>query len=225
MLALAGQKLAAAGWHVTLPDLGGTGDSFGELREARVADWLDDLTDAAAAANVMAPVKAVLAIRLGACLAASLLPRLPDIRALVLWQPVSSGESHLTQFLRVRVVGSGLSGTESASVAGLRSRLAGGETLEVAGYDISPALAQDLDALRFAPPVGSPLPQLHWLEVSSASPPALGRLASDCVRQWKSQGGEATAQACVGEPFWATTEPGLAEQLLLLTVAALVGVP
>jgi exosortase A-associated hydrolase 2 len=223
MLALAGQQLAQAGWHVVLPDLGGTGDSHGDFGAARVEAWLDDLVDAAAEAGHAAPVTAVVGLRLGACLAVSVLPRLPGVQRLVFWQPVVTGQQHLTQFLRLRVAGNALAGGVGQTVAGLRAMLAAGESLEVAGYALGPGLASDLDRLRLTVPAGSQLPDLYWLEVSSADPPVPGPLAAGYVQQWTEQGGRATATACGGEPFWSTMEIGLSQPLLDRTVACLAG--
>jgi exosortase A-associated hydrolase 2 len=223
LLALAATALADAGWCVCLPDLGGTGDSEGALDGARVADWSADLADVAAAcAADGAPVRGLLAVRLGAALAAVTLPQLPHVTTLVAWQPVVSGQQHLTQFLRLRVAGNlvGGGGAGAVTVASLRAALAAGETLEVAGYPLAPPLAADLDGLRFAPPDARPLPDLHWLEVSTASPPAPGPLAADQVARWAAGGGRATAAAVAGDPFWSTVEITVVPALVAATVAA-----
>ena len=227
MLALTGMALADLGWRVCLPDLGGTGDSEGAFARARVADWVDDLADAAAGcAAAGAPVRTVLAVRLGAALACLALPRLSGVGRLVLWQGVASGQQHLAQFLRLRVAGNivGGGGAAAVTVGSLRAELAAGQTLEVAGYDLGPGLAADLDALRFAPPAGHALPALWWLEVSGADPPAVGPVASGQVEAWRQQGGTASAEACAGDPFWSTVEittaRGLVERTLLAIGAA-----
>jgi exosortase A-associated hydrolase 2 len=223
LLALAATALAGAGWRVCLPDLGGTGDSEGELDAARVAEWSADLaTVAAACAADGAPVRGLLAVRLGAALATATLPQLPGVAALVGWQPVVSGQQHLTQFLRLRVAGNlvGGGGPGSVTVAALRAALASGETLEVAGYPLAPPLAADVDGLRFAPPETGRLPDLHWLEVSVADPPATGPLAADQVARWVARGGRATATAVAGDPFWSTVEITVVPALVEATVAA-----
>jgi exosortase A-associated hydrolase 2 len=223
LLALAATALAGAGWRVCLPDLGGTGDSEGELAAARVGDWSADLAAVAAdCAADGAPVRGLLAVRLGGALATAALPLLPDVATLVAWQPVVSGQQHLTQFLRLRVAGNlvGGGGPGTVTVASLRAALAGGETLEVAGYPLAAPLAADLDALRFAPPDGGRLPDLHWLEVATAEPPAPGPLAADQVARWVARGGRATATAVTGDPFWSTVEITVVPALVAATVAA-----
>jgi exosortase A-associated hydrolase 2 len=218
MIALAGQALAAAGWRVIVPDLGGTGDSGGELACVRVAHWLDDLQ---AAASAFGPVTAVLALRLGACLAGSVLAGLPSVRTLILWQPVVSGQQHLTQFLRLKVAGGALAGHGRTTVADLRAQLAAGETIEIAGYELAPGLADDIDSLRLAPLAGGVVPAVLWLEVSASDPPVPGPLAAGFVEQWSALGARVQAEACTGEPFWSTLEVGLSQPLVDLTVARL----
>ena len=72
----------------------------------------------------------------GALLALELLAQQPPrLQRIVLWQPVVGDEQMLTQFLRVLAVGGGNKATSSAA---LRTRLAAGEALAIAGYDISP---------------------------------------------------------------------------------------
>jgi exosortase A-associated hydrolase 2 len=222
MMAMIGCQLARAGWHAVLPDLGGTGDSEDEFSQARVDDWLADLHDTATLAAHNAPVKALIAVRLGACLASRLLPLLPGVEHLVLWQPVVAGQQHLTQFLRLQITGNALARTPGPTVADMRATLAAGESLEVGGYQMGPGLARDLDALTFVPPAEIPLPSLHWLEVSGADPPARGPLADKHIQQWSQRGGRATAAACRGDPFWSTVEITLSQELLDRTVACLV---
>lgn len=222
MLALTARALAAAGWRVLLPDFGGTGDSAGEFGAARTADWGADLADVAAhAAATGTPVRALVGARLGAALALPLLARVPTVDRVVAWQPVVSGQQHLTQFLRLRVAASLTGAGAGVTVAGLRAALAGGETLEVGGYAVSPALAADLDALRFEPPASVSLPALDWLEVSAADVPVPGPLAAEHLRRWQARGAAATAGAVPGDPFWATVETTVAPALVARTVACI----
>jgi exosortase A-associated hydrolase 2 len=221
MVALVARRLAGAGWHVAVPDLTGTGDSPVAFGQASVAAWLDDIVDAAAEAGLRAPVRAVLGVRLGASLATSVLDRLPDVTQFIAWQPVVSGQQHLTQFLRLRVAGSALSGQGGVTAAALRAGLLSGSPVEVAGYELTPVLAAGLDALRFELPRSGRLPSLHWMEVSAATPPVPGPVAARHVGQWMEQGGNADASAFNGEPFWSTVEIGVSVPMLDATVSSL----
>lgn len=223
MLALAGSRLSQQGWAVLLPDLGGTGDSAGEFLDARVDAWLDDIVATAALAAETAPVTAILAVRLGACLVPGLLDRGLRPEQLIFWQPVLAGQQHLTQFLRLGVAAAALGGGAGVTVGSLRARLGAGESLEIAGYELGPPLAADIDALRMQVPVIRPLPSLHCLEVSNLTDAAVSPPVARLVQDWMGQGGNARAATCPGQPFWATVETGLSEALLVLTADALRG--
>jgi exosortase A-associated hydrolase 2 len=222
MLALLGQGLAARGVPAVLPDLRGTGDSDGEFADARWGRWLDDLrTVSGWLERSGTPVTGLVGLRLGARLALDLAADLPGLRRVILWQPVFSGRQHLSQFLRLRMAGGLLGGEAGETVATLREALLAGRTLEVAGYDLSPELAADLEALHGpapVPPAGVPL---HCLEVSPGETPTLSRVTADQVARWQAAGVEASGEVLPGESFWSTVEIGTAPALLTRSLALL----
>jgi hypothetical protein len=74
---------------------------------------------------------------------------IPGVTSIVLWQPVLSGESLVTQFPRTDVVARMLTQADSrSSTETLRAQLRNGEPIEVAGYMLAPALVQSLESLR-----------------------------------------------------------------------------
>jgi exosortase A-associated hydrolase 2 len=166
MIAETSQRLCEAGVTVVLPDLFGTGDSEGEFRDATLERWIDDLSSACRLAESRGrPVQAVLAVRLGSALAAAAARAgaVPAVTTSVWWQPVVDGKRHLAQFLRLRVAAGSMRGDDPETVEGLRGRSAAGETIAVAGYELSPALVSGLEALAtdgLPPQVGA----LHWIE-------------------------------------------------------------
>lgn len=95
-----GMQLRAAGFHVLQFDYYGTGDSAGDMVEASVKDWendigvaLDELRDSCGAERV-----SLVGLRLGATFAARLAADRPhDIKELVLWDPVVSGNDYLRE--------------------------------------------------------------------------------------------------------------------------------
>lgn len=215
------RRLSASGCGTLRLDLYGTGDSEGDFAAARPDIWLDDLRCALAwLAARGAPALAMVGLRLGAVLALMGAARLPPrLSHLVLWQPVHSGEQMLTQFLRV------LAMAGRVTTADLRARLERGETLEVAGYSLSPALAAALDGLRLdALPVPAGV-ALRWLDVMSQPdrpwPPESARQRD----HWRQTHPDFDAQRVVGEPFWGLMEPPLVEGLLDQTVAWLGAAP
>ena len=105
-------------------------------------------------------------------------PRPPA--SLMLWQPVHSGATFLTQFLRLRIANDMLSDDKEkgGGTKALRDALRGGEALEMAGYELAPALADAIESLDAAALLATGCP-VHWFEAV----PADGRPLSPAARQ------------------------------------------
>lgn len=220
MFALVARALSDKGYATVLPDLYGTGDSAGDFGDADWDGWLDDL---AATLGWLRERHAeplhVLALRAGALLASRLVSdqRLRPA-TLVLWNPAVAGKQVLTQFLRLSVAGN-LTGRGGETTANLRQRLADGESLEVAGYTLSPGLARGLDEASLTPDPNALPERLVWLEVSSREEPALSPASERHLDAWKRAGTVVTSQAVHGDAFWSTTELVDAPELVAATVA------
>ena len=223
MAALQARALAAAGFGVLQLDLYGCGDSSGELCDARWDLWKQDLASASAwlQERLGQPVS-LWGLRLGALLALDYAHgAAAPVAGLVLWQPVLSGSTFLTQFLRLRVASDMLASDEGAGAgtAALRAALAAGETLEIGGYELAPALAAALDTLDADSMV--PACPVAWLEVVAQAgrqvPARSARLQAD----WQARGIALTAHVVPGKPFWATQEITESAALVDATVAAL----
>lgn len=199
------RALAAAGVAVLQIDLLGCGDSSGDFKDASWAGWKADLALAWEWLAQRAPVPIGLwGLRLGALLALEFAKEATHaIDRLVLWQPVISGDMFLTQFLRMRLASEMLRGLNEAPMGTkeMRHALATGETLEVAGYALSPTLAANIDSLRLAELGIKNLP-VHWFEIvtepSQQLPPAAARIAD----AWAGQGVELHTHLVTGDKFW-----------------------
>ena len=218
-------QLVERGIAVVLPDLFGTGDSGGDFSDATWQVWLGDVARTARWSEAQGcPVTGVLAIRLGCSLAAEAIASggLPAINRSVLWQPVFDGGRCLVQFLRLRVAAC-LANDLKESVAELHRQLAGGETLEVAGYRLSGQLATDLSSL--SPPAHLPLDlgEIAWLEVVREAGGLLPTPSQDLIERTRAEGGQVSALAVVGEPFWTSTEIVVVPQVVSATVGHLGG--
>jgi exosortase A-associated hydrolase 2 len=216
MAALQARRFAAAGRGVLLLDLYGCGDSDGDFNQARWDIWLTDLCQAANWLQDRQPGPLTLwGLRLGTLLATELVWQVPATR-LILWQPIHSGVQALTQFLRLRLA-AGLATGNRESTAGLRQQLAAGHSLEVAGYELHPALAASLEqaALR-TPPVSPALP-VHWFELVTGADQTLSLASQQRLAEWRAAGVTVQAQVVSGEPFWFSLEIGLAPALLEAT--------
>jgi exosortase A-associated hydrolase 2 len=225
MIAETAQRLCESGVAVIAPDLFGTGDSEGEFRDADVERWIEDLDAACRHAETRdLPVRAILAARLGCALAVAAARRgaVPAVETSVWWQPVLDGKRHLAQFLRLRIAGGSMRGAAPETVEGLCRRSAAGETLAVAGYELSPALVRGLEGLSVEA-LPSEVGELHWFEivreVESATPLPTTRF----VEKARAAGSRVTLATIAAEPFWASAEIVRLPQLVEQTAAALAG--
>jgi uncharacterized protein len=98
-LKLLADRLAARGVHVLRFDYLATGDSAGETRSGSIAQWTDDIVDAAVELRELSGVSrlALVGIRLGAALATRAVARGVRVHELVLWDPVIQGARYLAQ--------------------------------------------------------------------------------------------------------------------------------
>lgn len=212
------RMLARVGWRVVQPDLFGCGDSAGELRDARWDLWIDDLASLLDRSNPSQPAW-LWAVRAGALMAPALSESRPDVN-LLLWQPVLNGATHLQQFLRLhagaRIVGS----TKADAGATPAQRLRDGETVEVGGYELPPAVAGGMQAARFDLPAGF-AGRIVWLEVSAQAEPVPSPQASSAVAALRARNLRVGLEAVAGPSFWQTQEIEDCDALLTRTLAQL----
>lgn len=229
MLALLGRRMADAGWGAVLVDLGGTGDSWGDFRDARYELWLSDLRAAAHWAEARGGrVTAVLGLRFGALLAAQVARDLPAVERLVFWQPALSGADVLGQFLRLRMaaslVGKGEAPDRSAATetsAGLRARLEAGESLEVAGYELSPVLYRSVNQLRLETCLPDRPLDIDWFHLGSGPEPSVPEAIAKAAATLTTAETRVRVRVARGDGFWATSEITTSEELLDLTAVGL----
>ncbi len=242
---LQARALAERGYGVLLLDLHGCGDSDGDFADASWDGWKNDIAAGCAwLQKTLGQAPRLWGLRLGALLALDYANSAPHpLPGLLLWQPVASGadgrgaraeppgdrgarsgrrDAHpgaafLTQFLRLRLASDmlGAQGGDGGGTRAFRAALERGEALEIAGYILSPALAQAIDALDLA--TMAPACPAHWFELVASEdrpvPPAAARISA----LWPA----CVTQAVAGPPFWSTQEVAEAPALLAATCAAL----
>lgn len=129
--------LAESGVHVLRFDYFGTGDSAGDMADGDLKGWqadvetaIDELKDTAGLQRV-----GLVGLRLGAVLAARVAPvRRKDVDAVVLWDPVAKGSTHMTELQQL-----------NEAMARERSlKVSPGELL---GFPVSATMASDLEAI------------------------------------------------------------------------------
>lgn len=224
MSALAARALAAAGFAVLQVDLLGCGDSDAGFEEATWDDWLRDLAWAAHWLQERHDAPLTLwGVRAGALLAAEAAKSLPGAYDLLLWCPITQGKAVVQQLLRLEAASHWKSGGEQAAIARLKSQLANGQSIEVAGYEIGAGLVHSLEAASFMPPAQASTAlcrRMTWLEVSGSDAEAdLSANARGQIDRWRAAGTRAHARSVAGPAFWQTVEDTEALALVHATVA------
>ena len=223
MVTLQAQTLAAQGYGTLLLDLLGTGDSAGDHRDGRWQTWVDNLQLGHDwLVHNRGGCSALLGIRLGAMLAADLHCRLanPAVR-LVFWQPVHDGKTHLTQFMRVRIAANmDRHDGPKESTTTMRQRWQDGATVEIAGYELHPALASALDVaalVKFQLQAGT---RLLWLEQAGAGgTEEIGPASKRLLDSWPGPQVQTTVAAFDGPAFWQLFDRVLAPTVVAATTA------
>lgn len=220
MAALQARAMAQAGWGVLQIDLLGCGDSPGEFEDARLEHWLHDLQ--AAAAWLRAGPRGLhhlpftlWGLRSGCLLATELAAQWAQAGAtpcaLLLWQPVLNGDAVVRQWLRQAAAAAVLDGQAPGATAALQAALAAGDTIEIGGYRIAPALVAALSQITLkAPARRGPA---AWLEVRAGTLPTPH--ASDAWRD----SGPLQVEAVPGPAFWQTAEIEVAPALIERSLA------
>ncbi len=213
---LAATALASAGHEVLILDLSGTGDSAGEFADATWPAWLADLE---AAAQWMRKVRGLehlvfWGLRTGTALAVSAAQACAAER-LLLWQPVVTGKTFVTSFLRMRVVADSMAsegGEGGASTNELRELLHAGQRVEVGGYALTGPMCTALDEIdltKVAPTV-----PVHWAEVVAAEGRPFSPASRKLIGVWDGAGVWVEDAKVVGPSFWSTPEVAVSQGLI-----------
>jgi len=216
---LMARRFQEGGRAVLLVDLYGTGDSTGEHCEADWMTWQADLDAAAEWLKSHGHAQLGLwGLRAGALLAMDFIRRhVQPIDLLLLWQPVVQGETWIRQLLRMRVAQNIAEGKESTEE--LYKRLMEGETLEIAGYDISSALARNLAEQLLPDELPEQIQRTVWLEVGHKQGKNLAYASRKKVDMWQTKGREVLKAVVQGVPFWVSEVNQELPQLLAKTLS------
>jgi exosortase A-associated hydrolase 2 len=216
MAALQARALALAGYAVLQIDLDGCGDSSGDFGDASWPRWIEDAILAAAWLRQRSDAPLWLwGLRTGALLAVEAASKIALPSRLLLWQPVHSGKQFVQQFLRLKLAGEMQGGDGKGLMARLREQLANGESVEIAGYRLSPSLACGLESAELSLPAQAA--RIELIELSSRpgavlSPQASARLAAAPVARGTVVGGPA---------FWQTAEIAECPELIATSIDVL----
>ncbi|HZW21691.1 hydrolase 2, exosortase A system-associated [Noviherbaspirillum sp.] len=212
MAALQSREFAQAGYGVLQMDLFGCGDSDGDLRDATWETWKEDLAAAAQwLRRHVSPVVTLWGLRLGAALALDAV-RSSSVTAsqCILWQPVIDGKTWMTQFLRLALAADMTE--RQAGRENPRQALARGDTVEIGGYELAPALVAGIERIDLSG-LRSIAPPLHWFELVPDDQTLVPAARIRTARDWADRNMDVRLHAVTGPSFWATREvtecPGL----------------
>ncbi|CAM4049106.1 hydrolase 2, exosortase A system-associated [Roseateles saccharophilus] len=217
--ALACRALAEAGHAVLQIDLRGCGDSSADFGDASWTDWQADVRLGLHALDERAPNDAPLwlwGLRAGCLLVTADWGRPVNY---LFWQPMTSGKLALQQFLRLKVAAEMAAGASKGLMEQMKSELAAGRSIEIAGYRLGPSLASGLEAAKLNP-AGAP-GRVEWLELSTREDALLTPASEQAIKGWQDTGWTVRPQVVQGPSFWATAEIELAPALIARTVEAL----
>lgn len=216
------RQLNAIGIGVLLFDLYGTGDSEGDFADSSWSAWEGDI---GSAVNWLQQNRAsdliFLTLRSGCLLALNFINRTkPAVKEIIMWQPTINGEQFMTQFLRIRLASAMMEKDQAKeTMAEIKQKLTNGESVEVAGYELSSELYQSLNSLRLQTLVNETTPPIYWLELVSSEDKPIPVGSQKVIDQIQQRGNKLISTTAVGEPFWSLQEITMAENLLQATVA------
>lgn len=213
------RALATAGYHVTLLDLPGCGDSGGEFADATWQIWKAEARRLAEGLTRQLGLPVSLwGLRLGALLACDIAQELTNLDKLLLWQPTLNGEQHLDQFLRVELAGQALMGKKGFERSELWEELRSGRSLVVAGYELGSTLALEMSRVRLGDM--QPSATVHWMDIGAEGQP-INIANNNVLSEWEQRGITVQWQRTAGELFWRNVDAPDSPCLMTATVQAL----
>jgi pimeloyl-ACP methyl ester carboxylesterase len=133
------RRVSLVGFHALRFDYFGTGDSAGEMCDADLPGWEEDIETAIGELRDSTGVKrvALAGLRLGATLAASVAARRRmDVDTLVLWDPIIFGKTYVQELIH---------GTGQGASMVRPQEVGGGH--EIRGFPLTARMAREFEAL------------------------------------------------------------------------------
>lgn len=225
------RALASNGFAVLQMDLMGCGESSHDFVDATWDAWLQDVQRALSWMDQQLPPATsgplwLWGLRAGALLAcATATQRLQEQPTealhLLLWQPVASGRQQVQQFMRLHAAAQWLGGATTGEAPPLA--LAAGRAAQVAGYSLSPKLANGLESATLDLPDTSN-GRVVWLELvnnSVASSVPGSPWHQRQTERWLAAGWRVQTQTVTATRFWQNVaETSLDKSLCQATLTA-----
>ncbi|MFT4517653.1 MAG: exosortase A-associated hydrolase 2 [Halioglobus sp.] len=219
LVAQQARSFATQGYACTLLDFLGTGDSQGELCDATLANWRENIRFTLEKIALEEDVPLILwGLRMGALIALDYAAKFrPAVRDIILWQPVTNGKMFVTQVLRQRVASLMVRELPAETTKEIRQKLEEGEKVEVAGYTLGGPLMGDFERIDLAQLTDLCSGSIHWLEHVIEPGKEPGIPAQKAIVQLREQGNTVVLKTFSDPQIWQIHERDFAPQLLALS--------
>ena len=215
MINLQAREFAKNGYDVLIVDYFGTGDSEGDFSEATWDIWKRDFSVIAGWLEQQQARQIILwGLRFGALMALQAMDSYgSNLRQLLFWQPILSGDQMLSQFLRLRLAADMLTSGNKMTVKEMKEILSNGNSVEVAGYSLNSELYKGIEGLNIKHLINDLTIPVTWFEVVNADRQEFNPATRKVFDGWPESSPLSTYLA-VGEAFWTTPEIAIVQDLI-----------
>ncbi len=225
MCTMLAQLLGKNNFGYLLVDSYGTGDSEGDFIDADWEQGCRDLLTAVSYAESLGYNKiSLVSIRLGALQTMQVVSSIKKLNRLIFWQPVINGQVALRQFLRIKIAASIGRNEEPGTIDEFDAAIERGESLDVAGYDISPALYKGMKSSCFDDFIDFNAVPIGWFTTLSSTDRKTPRPELNMIDKWKREGANIDHRIIIGPSYWQVHERTLVPELVSATVDYIMGV-
>ncbi len=221
ILSAFGRHLANLKIQTTIIDLYGCGDSEGDLDQASIEIWHQDITNTINHICKDSDNTTLIlgGLRLGATIAASypgLANHSHSLKQLLLWQPIVDGANYMKQFIRLKLaesITSGKNNNETTSTTQIIESILEGNTQEIAGYPLNKKLLNDINNLKLNKLDLGTKTNIVDINTSGNTSPSFSKLIE--------QQPNTQITTCQAPQFWAYQEIVQCEDLLKISAEIL----
>lgn len=222
MCNLLAQEATGLGMGLLNIDPFGTGDSEGLYRQTNWQTLEEALLLGADKAKSLGYHRVILlGIRVGALVAMDIAPRIPNLHSLIFWQPSISGQSALTQLLRIKLAASLGRSEDAGSIKQFEQMSSEGQMIEISGYEVSPEHFQSLKQAHFEQSIDAVEQPIYWLTTLASAERKPPRAESQFLEKWVGNGKKIEHFEVIAPPFWQVHERTLAPTVIEQTVTLL----
>jgi len=219
MCTMLAQSLAENHYAYLSIDPFGTGDSEGDFIDADWQQACADIITAVGYAKKLGYKKiSLLGIRLGALQVMQIVSSIPSLTRIVFWQPVVSGKTTLVQFLRIKIAASIGRNEKPGTIDEFDAQVAQGDSIEVAGYDVSPGLYQGIKSANLKDHLDFTSVPIAWFTTLNSVERKTPRAELDVMDKWKQAGAHIDHNIVIGPSYWQVHERTLVPELVTATV-------